>query len=310
VAGHHAWTLTKGRSEIDLHHFSNHLNRLTGDDDGLWRRASKATWRGVTVHLPSPADALVLAVTHGVRWSLDGAADWTVDAAHLLDAGSIDWDIVLDEAESRLLHAVLHAGLAYLAGPLGRHVPPDVLDSLACKTNDLARQELAVYAANAGPRTRAEQEIGFEMAALRACSRAGLTAPASDTCFLAEALAAGNGMIAPGSNLITCVIPQTTIRDWLLVQIELDATSLPAAVALTARLEAPGLVVGYGPGAIHQTAGGRKVVRFRCKLPGALVVLRHLGQMTVQLRSHGKAFSEPTHVPITVTWHRLFREKT
>lgn len=307
VAGHHAWTLEKGRGEIDLHHFSNHLNRLTGDDDGLWRRAATVRWRGATVHLPSPADALVLAVTHGVRWSRDGAADWTVDAASLVDAGTVAWDVVLEEADSRLLHAVLHAGLLYLRDALGRAVPDDVLGHLEARSTAEARAELSCYAARPDPETPAEKQVALAMAASRAHKRAGIGAGASGAGVTAVPLAAVHGTLATGDGMITCPIPQAGLHDWLLVRWELDVGGLPDAVMPAAEIRAPGLVVGGGVGVPCRSAAGRPIIRFECQLPAALTTLRHLERVSLRLWSGSVAFVAPSTVPVTVTWQRLVR---
>jgi hypothetical protein len=307
VAGHHAWTVVKGRGEIDLHHFSNHLNRLTGDDDGLWRRATTHQWRGATVHLPAPADALVLAVTHGVRWSRDGAADWTVDAASLIDAGTVDWDVVLAEADSRVLHAALHAGLGYLCDALGRAVPADVLRHLESRSTDLERAELACYAARPTPATPEEKQAALAMAALRAHVRAGIPDGGHRGPLTVLPVADVRGTLAPGDGMVACPIPKVALQDWLLVRLELDATSLPATTILSAELRCPGLLVGDGPGTRGHTAAGQPVIRFEWQLPAALTTLRHLERVSLRLWSGTTAFAAPATMPVTVTWHRLVR---
>ena len=307
VAGHHAWTVTKGRGEIDLHHFSNHLNRLTGDDDGLWQRATTHQWRGATVHLPAPADALVLAVTHGVRWSRDGAADWTVDAASLIDAGTVDWDVVLAEADSRVLHAALHAGLGYLRDALGRAVPADVLRHLESRSTDLERAELACYAARPTPATPGEKQAALAMAALRAHVRAGIPDGGHRGPLTVLPVADVRGTLAPGDGMVACPIPKVALQDWLLVRLELDATSLPATITLSGQLRAPGLVIGDGPGTRGHMAAGQPVIRFEWQLPAALTTLRHLERVSLSLWSGKEPFAAPATMPVTVTWHRLVR---
>jgi hypothetical protein len=307
VAGHHAWTVVKGRGEIDLHHFSNHLNRLTGDDDGLWRRATTHHWRGATVHLPAPADALVLAVTHGVRWSRDGAADWTVDAASLIDAGTVDWDVVLAEADSRVLHAALHAGLGYLCDALGRAVPADVLRHLESRSTDLERAELAWYAARPTPATPEEKQAALAMAALRAHVRAGIPDGGHRGPLTVLPVADVRGTLAPGDAVVRCPIPNAALEEWLLVRLELDATALPAISNLSAQLRAPGLLVGAGAGTRGHTTAGQPVIRFEWQLPVALTTLRHLDHVWLSLWSGNDPFIASAIIPVTVTWHRLVK---
>lgn len=307
VAGHHAWTVTKGRGEIDLHHFSNHLNRLTGDDDGLWRRATTRQWRGATVHLPAPADALVLAVTHGVRWSRDGAADWTVDAASLIDMGTVDWNVVLAEADSRVLHAVLHAGLGYLRDALGRAVPADVLRYLASRSNDVQRAELAWYAARPDPATPGEKQAALAMAVVRANVRAAIGSHGRDGRPSRLLLATGSGVLDRGNGALTLPIPQAPVQDVLAVRVELDATASPAMETPSAELQAPGLAIGRGPGRRSRTPDGRPIIVFEYRMPAALTALRHLEQLSLVLWSVNTMFTAPAAMPVTVTWHRLVR---
>lgn len=302
VAGHHAWTVAKPGSEIDLHHFSNFLNRLTGDDDGLWRRATAFSWRGVSVFLPSPADSLVMAVTHGVRWSLDGATDWTVDAARLVDAGDVDWDIVLEEADSRLLHAVLHAGLDYLAEALRRPIPRHVLDALARGCHGIARAELAAYASAAVPRTIPEIQAALTMAGGRALRRAGIDALSSDEPLAAGPLAEARSEIPPGKVVVVCPTPKAGMRGWLVLRVELDTRPFPSGYQFTGQARAPGIMVGCCVGALHRRPAGGEFVRFEFQLPAALVTLRHLNQVAVSVGVAGRHFLTSDAVPVSVTW--------
>ncbi|MFY8220574.1 MAG: hypothetical protein ACOVJ6_01545, partial [Pirellulales bacterium] len=269
--------------------------------------ATTHQWRGATVHLPAPADALVLAVTHGVRWSRDGAADWTVDAASLIDAGTIDWDVVLAEADSRVLHAAVHAGLGYLRDALGRAVPADVLRHLALRSTDLERAELAWYAARPDPATPGEKQAALAMAALRACVRAGIPDGGHRGPLTVLPVADVRGTLAPGDGMVACPIPKVALQDWLLVRLELDATSLPATITLSGQLRAPGLVIGDGPGTRGHMAAGQPVIRFEWQLPAALTTLRHLERVSLSLWSGKEPFAAPATMPVTVTWHRLVR---
>jgi hypothetical protein len=167
VAAHHAWSLNKGRSEIDLHHFSNHLNRLRGDDEGLWARSRALEWRGVPVRVPAPADALLLALVHGARWSQEGSADWVVDASALLDAGAVNWDVFLAETRARLLQAVVLPGLTFLRSVLRKPVPRDVLDALQSGITREQQAEREQYAGTVLPFTGRQVSNALFMAVRR-----------------------------------------------------------------------------------------------------------------------------------------------
>jgi hypothetical protein len=145
IASHHAWSMSKGKSEIDLHHFSNHLNRLVGDDDGLWARAGQLKWRGISAHVPSATDNLIIAIVHGLRWSRDCNADWIIDGFAALSTGAVDWQLVIKEAERRRVAAVIHAGLSYMHTALAAPVPAEVFKVLQHVTGQRQTDELEGY---------------------------------------------------------------------------------------------------------------------------------------------------------------------
>jgi hypothetical protein len=154
--------------DLDLHHFSNALNRLVGDDDGLWSRAGIVKWRGFDIHVPGPSDALVLGIVHGLRWSPECNADWIIDVASYMDTGQIDWDLVLKEGARREVQAILFTGLTYLRDAIGRDVPQAVTDTLMAQATELQWAELASYAAVPMPRTPEQNKPMLAMAVQRA----------------------------------------------------------------------------------------------------------------------------------------------
>lgn len=172
TANHHAWSLSSDAAEIDLHHFSNSLNRRTGDDDGLWRRARETQWRGLSLRLPDASDGLVLGIVHGLRWSQECNADWLIDVTASLDTGHVDWDLVVADAARREVQAILLHGLAYIRDVLRRDVPQPVLDHLAAGATGLQRDELAVYAAVPMPRD-ADQNAALLAMAVQRCGAPG-----------------------------------------------------------------------------------------------------------------------------------------
>jgi hypothetical protein len=127
---HHAWALSFGRSEIDVHHYSNFLNRSEDIDDGLWSRSLSVEWHKVRVRVPAQSDALALALIHGVRYSAERAADWVLDACAVLDAPrECDiWSPLLREVRQRRVEFVALAGLTYLSTL--REIPSEVLGEL------------------------------------------------------------------------------------------------------------------------------------------------------------------------------------
>ncbi len=128
------------------------LNRNPDDDAGLWARARPASFQGVPVMLPSPADSLLLTIVHGVRHSEEGIADWAIDAAAEIDRGAVDWQVLEAETAARRLHAPVLAGLSYLAERLGRPVPMALLKRLVSALKEPFLSEFATYVQTATPR--------------------------------------------------------------------------------------------------------------------------------------------------------------
>ena len=144
ISSHHAWAVTRGTGEIDLHHFSNFLNRDAHADDGLRARAIQVEWRGLRVKVPSATDGLLLAILHGVRWSQERASDWVLDAVSCLRDG-VQWDVLEQEARDRQVESIVHAGLTYLRDRLCCVIPEPVIAALAA-TDPASVQRLFFYA--------------------------------------------------------------------------------------------------------------------------------------------------------------------
>lgn len=223
VAGLHAWSLNKGKAEIDLHHFSNNLNRLAGDDDGLWSRGEVLLWAGCEVMVPSPADALLMAIAHGVRWSVDGAADWAVDACGLLDQGHVDWGVFVAETRNRLLQVAALTGLEYLETALGRKIPEFVSRDLATGITPLLVEEFKQYS------TRARAATPPEVHAASSCAirRAFMRRPPRGWPEDAKRFRVGGirATLRPGSGWIPVNLPEFEdgANGWLILDIRIAA---------------------------------------------------------------------------------------
>jgi len=164
ISSHHAWTLLRGKTELDLHLFSNYLNRLIGDDDGLWARSRVCRWRGIDVNVPCATDNLILAIVHGLRWSQECNADWVIDGVTALRSGEIDWPLLLGEARRRRVAALLLAGLFYIREAVEAPVPPEVLTQLSDMMGERQRLELLDYACSAVSTTVSKNDLALAMA--------------------------------------------------------------------------------------------------------------------------------------------------
>lgn len=246
ISAHHAWAYGRGDTEIDLHNFAIPLNRLQGDDDRLWAASRGLTWRTTELRVPSSEHALLLAIAHGLRGTDgDPLADWTVDACRILDAGTLDWEMLLAEARDRLLQSIVHAGLTYLTDVLRRPVPRRVLDSLGADRDEQLDAELADYAASTIARSEPAVRRAFAMAMRRFAREQPLAEPRQ---VAHSPVASGTAEFPPGGEATWVVLPLEQIpSEWFVVKISLE---LPASVlhgGCLLRLLLPGLPVGSVP---------------------------------------------------------------
>jgi hypothetical protein len=116
--------------EIDLHRFAMEPNCLPGDDDRLRARAVEAKFFDIPCQRPAGEDMLLHVLEHSFRRDPDQVLDWSLDAAQLIGAGSLDWDIVVDESLRRHVAVPVEARLRYLEESCGLVVPASVLAAL------------------------------------------------------------------------------------------------------------------------------------------------------------------------------------
>ena len=242
ISAHHAWSYRKGHSEVDLHHFAIPLNRLRGDDDGLWRSARCITWRGLELRVPGPEHALLIAVIHGLRVAEgDSYGDWTVDACRLLDAEPLDWDLIIAEARQRLLQAILHAGLEYLAVELRRPVPRQVLARLAADRDAELEAELEDYSTSVIAATEPAVRRGFAMAMRRFARGAALPQP---TEVAQTPRASSTVELVPAANSFWVQLADGLPPDWFVLRLGLDLPVAELRGESLLRILLPGLPVG------------------------------------------------------------------
>lgn len=135
---------------IDLHRSIFHAPFDQIDDDfAIWTRSRPAKLAYCNVRVPSPTDAVAVALGHG---ALDAhkSSDWLVDIAASIDVG-VDWRLLEEIIERRSMHAPAAVALGYLRERLERPVPADLLDRLG---RIAARRPAALLAAIAEVRPK------------------------------------------------------------------------------------------------------------------------------------------------------------
>ncbi len=152
-----AGNLVRGRfGNLDLH---NRPFRppyaSTADESAIWNRASTARLGYVPVRVPSPTDAVVIAIAHGAL-EAHKSSDWLADIAAAIDKG-VDWELFLALVEDCNLHAPAAVALGYVHDRLGRPVSRSLLERLA---RVASHRPLALMAALSETRPKAGT-VGF-----------------------------------------------------------------------------------------------------------------------------------------------------
>jgi len=279
TASHHAWAVAKGNAQIDLHHFSNHLNRLIGDDDGLWRRATTMDWRGMQVFVPSATDNLIACVVHGLRWSRDRNADWAIDACASIDSGAIDWDVLVADVRNRMLDAILVTGLRYMKDVLDKPVPAEVLQGLEETARPEQWSELEYYAAAPIPRNDVDHATALEMAMARCFgnSRANTSGPSPARKFFLSLRA----QQLPIERKLSVRQFHGAIGT-LGLELELDLdVELPAGARIIAALGIMGLLLDRGIGTVAASATGRPHCKIDLSVHSRLLERRGISNLAI-----------------------------
>jgi hypothetical protein len=291
-AAHHAWAFTRGKGEIDLHHFSNTLNRLAGDDDALWHRSRTIQWQGVPLKVPAASDALLIALIHGVRFSEGGNADWVVDAARLLSSSAIDWGSFLSEVAARRLFAVVLPGLGYLTDVLGTPLPDGLLSALRSRISPAMLDELAVYRATNWPRT-AEEDVAVARGAVERVLASAAPRPSTDF----QPTEVKRNVLAPGGHEVTISVPPTVTESQLCaLRVIITAPRILAQSRAEILFFAPGLPLGR-EAALANAAGQ---VRSELLLPAALLRLRRIDHLRLEIYLPG--YISKGEAWIDITW--------
>lgn len=263
TASHHAWALAKSTSEIDVHHFSNYLNRLVGDDDALWRRAEALEWRGLPIVVPSPTDNLLLSLVHGVRWSKDEAADWTVDASASIDSGLVDWAVFGGEVKARMLEAEAARGLHYLRDALIKPVPAGLLAELDAGATPERRAEYLWYAAAPMPRNFAEMATASDISRRRFLHSQDESAPAGRNITLRL-----NAPLRPNepSTLTIAALDKSSANLKIVIRLQ---TNLPSGTKVLGTISIMGLLFdhAYVPVSKDESGGNGCAFVFNVLLP-------------------------------------------
>ncbi len=125
---HHAFNVSAGPlASVDLHWGILYLDRNPEADRRAWQRSVPIELDGVVTRALSPTDQLLHALVHAEPEDLR----WIVDAALLVQSGTVDWTLLCEEAEARRLVGWVLRSLTTAVDMGGFDVPADVFGRLA-----------------------------------------------------------------------------------------------------------------------------------------------------------------------------------
>ncbi len=300
VAGHHAWSLRKGKAEIDLHHFSNHLNRLKGDDDGLWARSQVLTWRGVPIRVPCATDALLIALIHGVRWSVDNDADWTIDACSLIDGGKVDWKIFLQEARLRCVQVIVCAGLRYLREALDKRIPDRLISALTAETDIEQEGELRMYTSSPKQIYASEAADASAMALRRVTRGKPFLRPSR---MSSEPVAALKSSLASSAEVHWAPVPVHRGHDeWWILEVQARLATPALAEAAIAQLNLPGMLLGLTRRSTPNRADDARLATFKWAIYKPLLAGRFVEAVGFACSFRSVPAAPDSSIPIHIRW--------
>lgn len=277
ISGHHAWSLALDGGEIDLHHYSNHLNRLLGDDEEFWRHSKILDWQGISVHVLCPSHALITILIHGLRWSQDGSADWAIDACALVDQKKIDWDMFILEGKNRLVQAIIFSGLTYLKESLGRPIPSFVIDGLKDQIDDEMLSELNDFYRVAASPTTPHQVECFHNLAFRRVQNKRLIPKLTSSSLIH--IFNTNLKLSEGEVFCLNVSPSKMTYDWLVLEIQVPTPPSLDINKLTGRFSSVGFEMKYSiPDAIRRDEQG-VVGIFRMEISVSVIFMRGIEEI-------------------------------
>jgi hypothetical protein len=130
---HHAWAFEDGRGfQLDLHWHVLTGRVRPGFEEGFWAAAVPFQLEGVPTRTLCPADQLLHACVHGIRWSPTPPIRWVADSIYILKGAQadIDWDRLIGLAEKCRMILAVREGFAYLRESFEAEIPDWVLRRL------------------------------------------------------------------------------------------------------------------------------------------------------------------------------------
>jgi hypothetical protein len=141
----HAVSLLRGDDTLDLHWHALALSIGTNLEAELWDASVDMDVEGQRTRALGPADQLLHAFVHGLRYNPVPPLRWIADAHVVISSsrGSLEWDQLLERADRYRLAAWVSAALGYLDAQFPTLVPPLVV--AAARSLPVTRQERRAF---------------------------------------------------------------------------------------------------------------------------------------------------------------------
>jgi LPS sulfotransferase NodH len=141
----HAVSLLRGDDTLDLHWHALALSIGTGLEAELWDASVAMDVEGQRTRALGPADQLLHAFVHGLRYNPVPPFRWIADAHVVITSsrGSLAWDQLLRRADRYRLAAWVSAAVGYLDRLFPSLVPPPVI--AAARSMPITRQERRAF---------------------------------------------------------------------------------------------------------------------------------------------------------------------
>ena len=116
--------------DLDLHWRCLYYSCDRTYETRVWDRSEPYTLGTEQTLRPGDTDLLFQVIAHGMGWNTVAPIRWAADAHVLITNGSIDWDLLCDEATRNRLESEVLGGLAAIRDHLQTNVPDHVLRTL------------------------------------------------------------------------------------------------------------------------------------------------------------------------------------
>jgi hypothetical protein len=116
---------------IDLHWKLLYRDWGNRFNDTVWNKTADFKIGNIGLRTLNSSAHLLQTCIHGVEWNHISSVRWAADAEVLIENGEIDWEWMIQEAESRFLTDQLKRQLDYLSTFLELDIPAKVISGLA-----------------------------------------------------------------------------------------------------------------------------------------------------------------------------------